>query len=311
LEPGAELPRLGRPVLLALAAFCGILALGEATGYAAEGYPDTGAVWAVFGGALGGVYWAIAAYPARFNRFLEGRRYPRLDRAGPLVAVCVTAATLILIFGIGSVGAAIHDYESTTKNLPATGAPLTQNDVLLQGSLNIPILILPPVLWMRYMRGVRLRDVSASLGLSSERPLEAVVVGLVLAFLGLLFVVALGLGAQTVGHPLPENQQALGISCALSPPSALYIAIVAALTEEIFFRGFLQTYVGVVAQALLFSLAHASYFNAVEFLVTFGLGLAFGWARRATGNLLAPMAGHFAFNAIVFFAAQASPSLCG
>jgi len=86
------------------------------------------------------------------------------------------------------------------------------------------------------------------------------------------------------------------------------IAIVPALSEEILFRGFMQTniefsgkhgprpYVAILWTSLAFAIIH---FEPIELPGLFVLGLVLGWMSYRTGNLLVGSVGHVANNAAI------------
>ena len=84
----------------------------------------------------------------------------------------------------------------------------------------------------------------------------------------------------------------------------LLMYAVPATSEEVFFRGFLQTlfsrHVGmkraIAFQAVLFGMFHLSYKSKAYVLHTIGTGLVFGWLYAKTGSLLLSILLHFAWN---------------
>ncbi|MCA8832868.1 CPBP family intramembrane glutamic endopeptidase [Hymenobacter pini] len=82
----------------------------------------------------------------------------------------------------------------------------------------------------------------------------------------------------------------------------LVIAVVPAISEELFFRGVVQRnlvqwagrHVGVWLAAALFSAIHFQFFG---FVPRFVLGLVLGYLYEWSGNILVPMAAHFTQNA--------------
>ncbi|MHB8584534.1 MAG: CPBP family intramembrane glutamic endopeptidase [Thermoplasmatota archaeon] len=298
--PVREIPFAAQIVIPVLALLAMIVAATEALGFSDQGQPYTGATWAIVGGAYAGCMLAVAVVPARFNRWLHRRGLRGID-AGPRVAALLVVMTaLFLVFGLGSAVVGVNEWESTTHGQSATGGNLTQNDILLSVGINVILLVLPAVVWLHAFYGLKLVEIPAALGVRKQGFVVSALLGAALALGGLMVLAVVGAASQVTGHPLPENQQALGISCALTPASALIVAVLAAVTEEVFFRGFLQPAVGIIGQAVLFSIAHVSYFNVVELAVTLGLGLAFGWAKQATGSLTPSLVAHFLFNGLVF-----------
>ena len=80
----------------------------------------------------------------------------------------------------------------------------------------------------------------------------------------------------------------------------LLMVVVAPVTEELFFRGFLHrgwapSWLGVsgtiVVTAVLWALLHQQY-NVLGILFIFVMGLIFGWLRQRSGSTLLPMALH-------------------
>jgi membrane protease YdiL (CAAX protease family) len=80
----------------------------------------------------------------------------------------------------------------------------------------------------------------------------------------------------------------------------LSVVVVAPVTEELFFRGFLHrgwapSWLGisgtVVVTSVLWALLHQQY-NALGILFIFVMGLIFGWMRQRSGSTLLPMALH-------------------
>ncbi|GAB3231208.1 hypothetical protein GCM10027346_17460 [Hymenobacter seoulensis] len=94
--------------------------------------------------------------------------------------------------------------------------------------------------------------------------------------------------------------------------AVLVIAVVPAVSEELFFRGVIQRnlvqwtsrHVGIWLAAALFSAIHFQFFG---FVPRFVLGLVLGYLYEWSGNILVPMAAHFAqngFQLILLYNAQ-------
>ena len=80
----------------------------------------------------------------------------------------------------------------------------------------------------------------------------------------------------------------------------LSVVVVAPVTEELFFRGFLHrgwapSWLGVsgtiVVTSVMWALLHQQY-NALGILFIFLMGLIFGWMRQRSGSTLLPMVLH-------------------
>ncbi len=76
------------------------------------------------------------------------------------------------------------------------------------------------------------------------------------------------------------------------------IVVASALAEELFFRGFLQPLLGLVATSVLFGLAHLPAQRSLLpwTIAAMVMGFAFGWMFEARGSLLAPLLAHFTIN---------------
>jgi len=89
------------------------------------------------------------------------------------------------------------------------------------------------------------------------------------------------------------------------PPGFLATAgVLAAVGEELFFRGLLQPWLGLVPAAVLFGALHVSgprswlYYALTAACLGLGLGLLF----RVTGSLVAPITAHLTYNLLVTYA---------
>mgnify|MGYP006269952159 CR=1 FL=1 len=87
---------------------------------------------------------------------------------------------------------------------------------------------------------------------------------------------------------------------------SLLIIVVAPITEEIFFRGFIYLYFkskvgvqwGIISSALIFGVAH---FNLWIFLPTFIGGIILAWIYEQTDSLYPAMIAHGTWNGIIIF----------
>jgi membrane protease YdiL (CAAX protease family) len=96
------------------------------------------------------------------------------------------------------------------------------------------------------------------------------------------------------------------------------VAVIPAISEEIFFRGCLQNFVqrcfynlhvSVIFTAIIFSAIHGDYFG---FLPRFMFGLVLGYAFAYSGNIWVSIVGHFLNNCITivaYFIAQKNPEI--
>ena len=78
----------------------------------------------------------------------------------------------------------------------------------------------------------------------------------------------------------------------------LIIIAVAMTMEEAFFRGFLQSRIGLIPSSLLFVLSHASYGLPLMLVAVLVISLVIGWSFRQTGRLLPCIIAHGVFDGI-------------
>jgi membrane protease YdiL (CAAX protease family) len=261
---------------------------------------QAGYVWgtaylAVSSAALVGFLALLALAPGATQRVLS--RVSRVDLRDPghVGALVLLAGSLYYVFGFG-VADGILAIESSLLHPSAAEPPLDAWSILFGVGLNLAILVLPIVLYVAFVGGHGPGGAFRALGLSSEGAGRQLAAGVLMAGGFILALIALSAALTRLPFDVPENDRALAIAKSLSAGGALAVAVGAALSEEVFFRGFLLPRVGVLAQAILFSLAHLSYVNALEVVVTFSLGLVLGLMRRRTGSLWGPLAAHFAFD---------------
>lgn len=82
----------------------------------------------------------------------------------------------------------------------------------------------------------------------------------------------------------------------------LFIAAIVAISEEVLFRGIIQTHFGLIVSSVIFAVIHYRYlFNWFLFLniilLSFFIGVIYEW----TGNLLVTIAMHFVIDALLGF----------
>ncbi|WP_078553225.1 CPBP family intramembrane glutamic endopeptidase [Bacillus alkalicellulosilyticus] len=79
-----------------------------------------------------------------------------------------------------------------------------------------------------------------------------------------------------------------------------FIALVVAVSEEILFRGILQTGLGLVPASLIFAIIHFRYLSKIIlFIMTVSISFLLGYAFWYTGNLLVPIFAHFLIDFIL------------
>ncbi len=143
------------------------------------------------------------------------------------------------------------------------------------------------------------------LGLRARHAGNELAIGMAWGLVGWLAVISLALAAGLVisevgGEGAFDMEPAAQIVWLASLPVALRLAVSlsAGVVEELFFRGFLQPRIGVVASTALFVAAHAGY---GQLFMLFGislLSLFYAWLARWRRSVWAAMAAHFLFDAV-------------
>lgn len=124
--------------------------------------------------------------------------------------------------------------------------------------------------------------------------------------LSVLYVLATQ-GPDGLTDPDPQSNPAVeALLKDLTLPLAVLVALGAGIGEEIFFRGFLQRYLGVWGQAGLFGLAHAAGGYIPQIVFALGLGIAFGFLVKRGWSMWTLMTAHALYDVVLLAAALGS-----
>lgn len=248
----------------------------------------------------------LALAPRSLQALLAHGTRIDLRDAGHAGAAVIMAGTLFFVLGYGSIVNGIYAYEH--EILLGRDSPSVSGEGLFGGLLvNAIVLILPVLLYVGQVGRAGARGSLAAIGLHREGLLRALVIGTAAAVGAVLLIALFSAAVQLYEVDVPENDLALEIARSVTVLGAFGIATAASLSEEVFFRGFLQPRLGLLGQAVLFALAHLSYVNVLQVVVTFALGLLFGILYQRTRSLWAPIAAHFTFNLLMLLAAIYAP----
>ncbi|MCL4838909.1 MAG: CPBP family intramembrane metalloprotease [Thermoanaerobaculia bacterium] len=149
------------------------------------------------------------------------------------------------------------------------------------------------------------RSLAAQLGLRAPRPGRELLIGLVAGVGGwagvLVAMLAVGGLVYLVGGPdaLPQGPPpVIPWMAAQSVALRLALAVSAGVVEELFFRGFLQPRIGLLASSGLFVLAHLAYDQPLMLVGVALLSLLYGLLVRWRQSLWAAIVAHALFDAI-------------
>lgn len=284
-----------------------LLLAGVGIGWLAIGVPGalrvlpSPALWNVVSWAarlaVVAVFLGLAWKPDAAARLL---RAPTLATPRGLGAAALAAGAIYFVFGLGAFveTARLLDQIAAGQSAGEAIGEVDRTTLLVNVGLNFLIFMIPAFAWASSAEGRPEGGAAGWLGLVGGSRRWSVVWGLMAVLVVFWFLVAAGLAARALGSQEDvENERAEAIARSLDVPSALLLATLTGIGEEVFFRGFLQRKLGNAGQAVLFGLAHLNYLQVLQVVVTGALGYAFGRVRDRTGSLWGPIVGHFAFNA--------------
>lgn len=240
----------------------------------------------------------VAAWPDHADRTLRRRFDIDLSDGRTVAGVLVHVVFAYLVFG-GTLLATSRGLATLleTGEHPALGSSLTGAGVVGSLVINLVLFALAAVTWILLVDDVRGADLLAALRLEPDKLPRGLVAGVLTTVAGLVVLAGLGYALQQAGIS-PDNPQADAIAEALTPATAVVVAALAGLGEEIYFRGFLLPRTGNVVQATLFGALHATYLTPFQVILPLALGLVFGWLVRKT-SLWAAIVSHATFNGVM------------
>lgn len=121
-----------------------------------------------------------------------------------------------------------------------------------------------------------------------------------------LVAVAIILSIALVAIGFNDTQSVFETISAIKTQSVFllfYLLIVRVTAEEVFFRGFLTTRIGMLASSALFGLAHFFYGSIAEMIGAFFLGLVLSRAFLKNKNLMPNIFAHILYNFLVLILA--------
>lgn len=219
------------------------------------------------------------------------------------ITLAIVAAGWIATMVIG-LQVAINPDGDMAQRLERNAQSLTAADLWSETLFSFFFIAVAPLVWivmtrvqprLGTLRYLDVRDVGMSL-------LRGVGVGL--GMLLALFVVRIIQLAITgeLSDLLADNSTAEpsplieAFARTMTWPLALAISLVAAIGEEILFRGILQKWIGWIGSAVVFGLAHAGYGTWEQIVFPFAIGLGFGYAYKRGVGIVVLMAAHFTFD---------------
>ncbi|MFV1997687.1 MAG: lysostaphin resistance A-like protein [Acidiferrobacterales bacterium] len=139
---------------------------------------------------------------------------------------------------------------------------------------------------------------STLLGLAAAVP-----IGLAVVLMMAGPIARLSLIKRAMSQILQKLRRSFGLSIrSLSAIDIVLLSLAAGIGEELFFRGMLQSFVGVWWAAAIFGLLHA--LTPAYFVLATAIGVWFGLLYELSDNLLIPMLGHATYDIFALYLLQ-------
>lgn len=175
--------------------------------------------------------------------------------------------------------------------------------------LNLIIFVGVPVLWVAVMyHGDTWAALQERLLLRTHHVGKDIGIGIGAGVVGLIITVGVTMVFEALGW-MTDNPVVEQLGPQLTWALVFFIPFVAAVSEEIFFRGFLQPRIGMVGANVLFGFVHLSYQTPLQVLVPMLLGFLFSWTMLRRRSLLPAIVGHFVFNFVALTLVKLSHDL--
>lgn len=182
-------------------------------------------------------------------------------------------------------------------------AYITPSVLLVSLFINLLVMAGSAMLAVKVLDGGGLHDILHHLYLRRENALTAILIGVAVALLFLFALGAVLTAAQEFGLDV-DNELSSAIAENMTPLLLLAVPVLSAVSEELFFRGFIQMRLAawrgqalaIPVSALLFGVAHLAYRHPVQVFAPFAFGAVLGVLMMRYRNVAAPMAAHFTFN---------------
>jgi len=245
--------------------------------------------------------WA-AVLPERTHRSLLDGYDINLSDTRTLLGVLAHLVFGTIVFA-GTVLSTARGFSALrrTGRHPAESSVLSGDAIVISLLISLVLFVLAAVTWLVLVRDKSPRECVRDLRLDLVDLPVGLVAGILTTLAILVVLGGVNFALQQLGVQ-PSNPQADAISNALSPVSAIAVALLAATGEEVYFRGFLLPRTGNAVQGVLFGLIHASYLTPMQVLLPLVFGLVLGYLTRKT-SLWAAIASHASFNAIMLLGA--------
>lgn len=199
-------------------------------------------------------------------------------------------------------------YSSVVLSLK-TDTTYELNEALILFSLTLNVFIMVGAaslfIWFYYDKSVLKR-----LYLKASGTMTSIAFGAIIAVI-FLFIIS---GALVVSKYKDTSPLAEQIGVNLTVLSLIFIPILSAISEEVFFRGLIHMqleerigfFPSVIISSAMFSIAHLEYETVLQVVIPFAFGLILGFLIHKRKNTWAPISAHFTYNFIALLAVYVS-----
>ncbi len=182
---------------------------------------------------------------------------------------------------------------------------ITPSALFLSLVINLVVMAGSSMLCIHILYGGGLANIARRLYFKKDGALHSVAMGIFTAVSFLFLIGILAYALQSMGYGT-ENEMAEEIVENVNIPLLFVVPFLSALSEEIFFRAFLQMRMAklygqplaIFVSSILFGVAHVMYGNPMQIFIPFLMGIMLGYLMMKNENVLAPFSAHFAFNFI-------------
>jgi membrane protease YdiL (CAAX protease family) len=217
-------------------------------------------------------------------------------KIGTITGLIILSATLLFLYGLSLLSYLFPPEEIDISPLLLITSLLINMVILCGSSLLGNMLFYSSSLYISFKK----------LFFTKKKIGYSLFIGFFSALITLFILGILFYFLSLTGFTPPENPLGEQIMESLTVPLLFIVPLLSSVSEEIFFRGFLQPKIihfttpplGIIITSILFGIAHISYGNPLQVIIPFFIGILFGVLIVKTKNIIAPITAHYFFNFI-------------
>ncbi len=210
-----------------------------------------------------------------------------------VLAAVILVVPFLYIYGLGLL----------SLFLDPGAAYITPSVLLVSLLLNLLVMAGSVLLAVKALHGGGLHSVLRRLYLRRGNALPSIAAGVAAALFFLVALAGVLMAVQQLGYQV-DNELSGAIADAVTPLLLFVVPALSAVSEELFFRGFIQMRLAawqsqalaIPVSAVLFGMAHLAYRHPAQVFAPFAFGVVLGLLMMRYRNLAAPIAAHFTFN---------------